>query len=103
MVDTHTIFAEMDAALATRGFRSEEEHEAPEAFGSRSRLYRRAPREALVLIWDGRDGWLILRGGVPWRDLAIVLDVREASETPAEIVAALLRDAAQADDVSPAI
>jgi hypothetical protein len=103
MVDTHAIFAAMDAALSARRFAVEDERSHPEAFGSRWRLYRRTAREALLLTWDGREDWLVLHGGVPWRELAIVRDVRESSAAPTELVALLLRDASRAPDFSPAI
>ena len=103
MVDVSEVFAELDRALRARGFHQEDERFDPDSFGSRSRLYRRSPREALSLTWDGKDGWLIVQGGIPWRDLAIIRGVREQGHHPADIVSAMLRDVARLADYDPAI
>ncbi len=93
----------MDRALAARGFRAEDEREDPEAFGSRWRLYRRSAREALSLTWDGRDGWMIVQGGIPWRDLAILRTSRDRDYPSTDVVKILLDDVARVPDYDPAI
>ena len=92
MVNVPAVFAFMDRALDERGYRLEDEHYAAEAFGHRSRTYRKDPKTALALLWDARDYWFIVRGGSPWRDLAIYRDVRAGAESAEAIVRTLLKD-----------
>ena len=103
MIDIPAIFATMDQALATRGFAPEDGREHPEAFGSRWRLYRRTPREALSLTWDGKEEWLFVSGGIPWRELALLRVERARAYEPAHVVDTLLGEVAQVADYDPAI
>jgi len=92
MVEVLDVFAAMDRAMNDRGYVLEDDHYDAKSFGYRSRLYRKDPRTALSLLWEARDYWFIVQGGVPWRDLATYRDVRTSKEAPAAIVAALLRE-----------
>lgn len=91
MVEILHVFAAMDRAMTARGYELEDDRYDAESFGYRSRLYRKDPRTALSLEWEARDYWFILRGGVPWRDLAIYRDIRTTLDSPEDIVTALLR------------
>lgn len=103
MIDVSAAFAEMDRAVAAHGFMPESEHHAPQAFGSRSRLYRRSAREALSLTWDGRDSWLIVQGGVPWRDLALYRSGAADTGDATAVVRDLVADLSKVPDFDPAI
>ena len=103
MIDVDAVFAAMDRALVTRGFTPEDGREHPEAFGSRWRLYRRTPREALSLTWDGRESWLLVAGGIPWRELALLRVERDCAYEPAQVVSTLLGEVARVPDYDPAI
>jgi hypothetical protein len=103
VIEVSEVFTEMDRALEARGFHPEDERSEPAAFGSRWRLYRRSPREALSLTWDGREGWLLVQGGIPWRDLAIVRTTRDQDYHAADVVSAMLRDVARVADYDPTI
>ena len=92
MIDILDVFATMDHALDARGYVLEDEHYAAESFGHRSRLYRKDSRTALALIWEARDYWFIVQGGIPWRDLAVYRDVRTSLASPEAIVGALLSE-----------
>ena len=103
MIDVLRVFDEMDRALAARGFVREDEHYAPDAFGHRTRTYRRHAREALALVWEARDYWMILQGGIPWRDLAVFKAGRESAMTSEAIVATLLGEVSRLPDFDPAL
>ena len=92
MIEVLDVFAAMDRAMQARGYMLEDDHYDAKAFGYRSRLYRKDLRTALTLLWEARDYWFIVRGGIPWRDLATYRDVRTTTEAPEAIVAALLRE-----------
>ena len=103
MIDIPAIFATMDQALAARGFVPEDGREHPEAFGSRWRLYRRTPREAVSLTWDGKEAWFFVAGGVPWRELALFRVQPDRVYEPATVVGTLLGEVAHVPDYDPAI
>src|SRR5687768_1582585 len=92
VVEVLDVFAAMDRVLNARGYVREDDQYDAKAFGYRSRLYRKDPRTALSLLWEARDYWFIVQGGIPWRDLAIYRDVRTTNDDPEAIVAALLRE-----------
>ena len=102
-IDVSTVFAQMDRALAARGFVPEDGREHPEAFGSRWRLYRRSPREAVSLTWDGKEACFEVEGGVPWRELALFRVQHDRMYEPATVVGTLLGKVSHIPDYDPAI
>jgi hypothetical protein len=102
-IDVSAVFDRMDQALAVRGFGAEDGREHPEAFGSRWRLYRRTPREAVSLTWDGKEAWFVVAGGVPWRELALYRVEHDQGYEPASVVGTLLGEVAHVPDYDPAI
>jgi len=102
-IDVAKIYDQMDQALAARGFVPEDGREHPEAFGSRWRLYRRTPREAVSLTWDGKEAWFLVTGGVPWRELALFRVQHDCAYEPATVVSTLLGEVAHVPDYDPAI
>jgi hypothetical protein len=71
-----TLYERTRALLAERGFVEEETRYDEEAFGSWLISVDDKPR--LRILWDGRDGWLIIQGELlrvrpddPWTDLWI--------------------------------
>jgi len=76
-------FEAFRARLAAEGFDLSGESRHPEAFGSWLLTVRTQPPTEIV--WDGRDGWLILR-----RDGADVWIAKdEADQTPDAVIARL--------------
>ena len=56
--------------LLARGYVAEGAVDSPEAMGSWYEDYVRRDRR-IRLVWDGRDEWFVMQGGIPWRDLAV--------------------------------
>ncbi len=91
MVNVLQVFAAMDREMARRGFNLESERYDAESFGHRTHSYRRNQKSAASLLWDARDEWFILQGGIPWRDLAYYKEARTSDASPEHVVAVLLQ------------
>ena len=87
-------FDELRVAIMQNGFGVEEVVRHPEHFDSWHVTIAAAPR--LRIVWDGREGWLIVQqetteifnGSIVWRDLWIA---KTASQKTPERVIQVLR------------
>jgi hypothetical protein len=92
-----TLYEQTRVLLGERGFVESETRYDEEAFGSWLIALENRPR--LRILWDGRDGWLVIQGEllhvrpeVPWTDLWMGKQSEDASASAVVTALEAVRD-----------